>query len=90
MKSAPRIDLVGQAVDAELGRIGKGVAGGADKQPGRAVDLLVVEELAFVAHLFDHAMSCMLSRSKTFLASGWLPNFWWSPDRQSMLRMPRA
>ena len=34
--------------------------------------------------------SCIESMSKTFLPWAWLPNFWWSPLRQSMLRSPSA
>ena len=35
-------------------------------------------------------ISWVESMSKTPLAMGWSPNWQWSPDRQSMLRMPRA
>ena len=32
----------------------------------------------------------MESMSKTFLAVGWSPKFWWSPERQRTLLMPEG
>ena len=34
-------------------------------------------------------MRCMESMSKTFMASGWLPKVWWSPERQRIFLIPR-
>jgi len=39
---------------------------------------------------FTMAMSWVESMSKTFLLFGSSPNVWWSPERQSMFRIPRA
>jgi len=88
MKRAPASTFLYKRIN----RISNGSANGL-QQPQSGNPLLFSfhnRKAKTAIHLAMVAISWIESRSNTPLASGWSPNFWWSPVRQSTLLMPNA